>query len=76
MASWKFKLCSNLIALLNVTKEGSFGTEWMSWKKDTKEFVAAKIPKDNSRGTEEEGHFVHFDVYLVDCIVKSTVSSM
>lgn len=75
MASKEYQLDSKDFTFLRFLGEGSFGEVQKCLKTDTGEIVAAKIPREKYRSDEEVGHFVDCDVYLTECIVKSTASS-
>lgn len=75
MASSKYELLSYDYELLDLIKEGSFAKVWMCKKQVTIDIVAAKIYQNDTSASREVGHFVDFDVCLIDCTVRSTVSS-
>lgn len=70
----EFKLSSEQFELLSVIGSGGFGTVMSCLKKDTEEIMAAKICYKDECASQEVGHFVDLDVYLIDCMIRSTVS--
>lgn len=55
MDSSSYRLSSGQFSKLKYLGEGGFGKVWKCWKKDTEEFVAAKVLKHSRHAKREVG---------------------
>lgn len=55
MDSSSYRLSSRHFAKRKYLGEGGFGKVWECWKKDTEEFVAAKVLKHSRQASREVG---------------------
>lgn len=53
MDSSSYRLSARHFAKRKYLGEGGFGKVWKCWKKDTKEFVAAKVLKQSGHASRE-----------------------